>query len=1500
MKKLLLYGLIGIGSPCLASQTYYIDSQLGKDSWSGKYADPISWECSTGTCTDGPWKNAYKIYLSSLTLTGGDSVLLRRGRVWKETIWEYASGTPGNPLQFGAYGAGDKPALYPPSPIADRAWSLVSGSIWRAPLATPPVGDIWVGDVPQTWSREPDSGFFTIKSTGPSASQFVDPDLTGSETEIVGSTIKIKNVAWTLQTHRVTAYDPAAHRVTLESIPTPYAMKPGSGYVMMGKRHLIDQPGEWAWESGYLYVWPHDGKMPTFGGRSVGVPSNYGIVLSRVHDVAVRDIEVRGSSISVAVAYSTAIVLSGLDLYGSSNFGVNLYKVNDAMVEKCVLSQTLRDGITVAHSTHVAIMNNTIEDTGLDLRQTTLAGIQAGVSTDILIANNIVRRSGYAGISTTADDTRVLNNIVESSCLVLDDCAAIYTHNKSKNPRFKGIDIIGNIVDETANPYSSGIYLDDDSDFVRVKNNTVLNSSNWGIYLHNGHDNELSNNTIFNSRNDGIHIVSDNALKETRDNTVVDNVVFVSSTAASNVERITTTTDTNFGISDRNLFGTLFSTRVVTQITTAWGSSHNPKTYSLSSWRDASGLDLNSKESGEFYSFAVQIDSTTDRIANGSFNTSMSGWGHWSAAGTQTVGLKSAGDCAHDGGCLSVAFSSSPTAVLTLSHRIRIVKGSEYRVRGDLKSALAGPISIVIRDQGVLTDIHRQTVALPVGDWGNFDFTFIADRTDPGALFYLESKGNASNYLIDNVSVRALSPIKNNGADAAMIVVNKEPTARLFSLDTVYIDTNTLVKSGSTYLQPNSSQILLPVLNNKDNVCNNRETEFTAPMDCASGQTGPGVGSVIDTTPPTVPGSLTSVGKRKALDFSWTASVDEGGSGLDRYFIDVSTSALFNPNLSEWNQRDMGLALAGSISGLEDNTTYYVRLRAKDLAGNLSNYAVSNAKTLGDLEPPTIAMIAPVAGATYLSATSVLVAADAFDNEGVTKVLFARNGVVVSTDTTAPYEYHWPITAEDNGPHSWSAIAFDAMNNSSSTVGVSVTVAIDVTKPSVVLTSPVSGTAFNAPQVVTVTASAFDDGGIAKVCFSLDGLTVSTDTTAPYESAWPITFANNGTYTWSATAFDAMANSASAVPVSVTVDIDGTPPSVPEDLSLSDVSASAIRLSWTPSFDHVGVAGYHLLRGSVTIATISGDLSSYSDTGLSPQTAYSYALSAFDAAGNESDLSPAITGTTQRLPLAQPIGALAAVGTQSVELRWDPVDGATRYTLAASLLREPEEFSLQSESVGSEGSLSGLTPNTTYFFFGKACDEDRCSDFAFFGSAVTQANVPGLSIVHVIGIDVQLSIDPKGNPDGTIYRLEARPREGDYTLKNLGSNLSPTIRGLTPGEKYTFRVFAQNRAGVTTAPSSEQNATLAPASLDGARAYPSPFRPGLGASGITFDQLPEDSSIGIFTVNGQRIKTLTTASDGSIFWDLTNDNGSSIASGVYLALIDKNGNRKQLKVLVQN
>src|SRR5262249_45343340 len=80
---------------------------------------------------------------------------------------------------------------------------------------------------------------------------------------------------------------------------------------------------------------------------------------------------------------------------------------------------------------------------------------------------------------------------------------------------------------------------------------------------------------------------------------------------------------------------------------------------------------------------------------------------------------------------------------------------------------------------------------------------------------------------------------------------------------------------------------------------------------------------------------------------------------------------------------------------------------------------------------------------------------------------------------------------------------------------------------------------------------------------------------------------------------------------------DTTAPSTPAGLTASAASSSQINLSWTASTDNVGVTGYRVYRGGALIAT-QGTATSYQDTGLSPSTTYSYAVQAFDAAGNSS------------------------------------------------------------------------------------------------------------------------------------------------------------------------------------------------------------------------------------------------------------------------------------------
>ncbi|HAH32574.1 MAG TPA: hypothetical protein DCL44_09710 [Elusimicrobia bacterium] len=97
---------------------------------------------------------------------------------------------------------------------------------------------------------------------------------------------------------------------------------------------------------------------------------------------------------------------------------------------------------------------------------------------------------------------------------------------------------------------------------------------------------------------------------------------------------------------------------------------------------------------------------------------------------------------------------------------------------------------------------------------------------------------------------------------------------------------------------------------------------------------------------------------------------------------------------------------------------------------------------------------------------------------------------------------------------------------------------------------------------------------------------------------------------------------------------DTQAPTVPTNLSAVAVSSSQINLSWTASTDNVGVTNYKIYRnGGVTpIAMPTG--TTYSNTGLTASTAYSYTVSACDAVDNCSGQSSSASDTTPTPPAA--------------------------------------------------------------------------------------------------------------------------------------------------------------------------------------------------------------------------------------------------------------------------
>lgn len=89
---------------------------------------------------------------------------------------------------------------------------------------------------------------------------------------------------------------------------------------------------------------------------------------------------------------------------------------------------------------------------------------------------------------------------------------------------------------------------------------------------------------------------------------------------------------------------------------------------------------------------------------------------------------------------------------------------------------------------------------------------------------------------------------------------------------------------------------------------------------------------------------------------------------------------------------------------------------------------------------------------------------------------------------------------------------------------------------------------------------------------------------------------------------------------------DTVAPTAPANLTAAATTSSSTNLSWTAATDNVAVTGYSIYNGATLVTTVTG--LTYSVTGLSASTAYTFTVKAKDAAGNLSVASNAVAVTT--------------------------------------------------------------------------------------------------------------------------------------------------------------------------------------------------------------------------------------------------------------------------------
>ena len=186
---------------------------------------------------------------------------------------------------------------------------------------------------------------------------------------------------------------------------------------------------------------------------------------------------------------------------------------------------------------------------------------------------------------------------------------------------------------------------------------------------------------------------------------------------------------------------------------------------------------------------------------------------------------------------------------------------------------------------------------------------------------------------------------------------------------------------------------------------------------------------------------------------------------------------------------------------------------------------------------------------------------------------------------------------------------------------------------------------------------------------------------------------------------------------------------------------------------------------------------------------------------------------------------------------------------------------------------------------------------------------PVLPLADTLPVDGEIAVvDPSQNsvtfewgiaPESAVASLASANRAlgtsnpvMPYSTTSHVLQLAPL--NLSPG-RYLVTVEAVDDLGNHSVPAQADVTlvSLASSALSSMRVYPNPWRADRPTAFITFDNMTVNSTVKIFTIAGQWVRTLS-APDGSVSWNLKNDSGNAAASGLYFYLVtDGQGGRSR-------
>lgn len=575
------------------------------------YVSNTGSDANSGLTTDLPWKTLSKV--NATTFKAGDNVLFERGSIFYGSLTVNQSGTPGNPITFGAYGSGENPVITGFKTV--DSWTDLGNNIWESTSSVSNlsvINMVVINGVNTAMGRYPNAdteegGFLRI-DTSPSSVSLTNSTLTGTP-DWTGAELVIRSNDWTIEKRKIIGQNGSLITYAISCSPPKHY-----GFFIQNDPKTLDQQNEWYFNPSNKKIKIYSTSQPvnvqvasienlfTFS-HATGYINIDGIDFTGANSIAL----FRTSSSTIAQKAHNINITNCKILYsGQDAITVCAYTLN---IENNTISESNRFAMLLSGSKDVVVRNNSVRNSGtlpgmgVPFTALMIEGPNAKENTtSMLVEYNSIINTGHNAISIGADSTVIRYNFIDTFNTLLDDGAGIYGGHNAIITNNIVLNGIGAPNGKPWGPLTCGIYLDDNSSNNEVGYNTVYNCPWFGILLHNANNNHVHHNISFNNTVQ-FRTADDHLGADVTANLITHNQ-FIAMTAWQKVCDFNSQFENLLGIGtlDYNYYARPISQTDI--ITTSQPSGNVSRT--LESWQKFSGQDANSHKSPQ------KIRSVTD------------------------------------------------------------------------------------------------------------------------------------------------------------------------------------------------------------------------------------------------------------------------------------------------------------------------------------------------------------------------------------------------------------------------------------------------------------------------------------------------------------------------------------------------------------------------------------------------------------------------------------------------------------------------------------------------------------------------------------------------------------------------------------------------------------------------------------------------------------------------------------------------------------------------